>query len=1251
MELRGKLEQTSNELVLQDGGHETQLKVNASLAADIIVYFPVTADTLIGRSTTDTGSSRLQNKEFDDASCKFVDSADTTKKLAFDTQYISSGVTRTITVADGAMTVGGNTNNYDLVTKASTQTLTNKTLTSPVLTTPTINTTITSTAGAVTWSLVDDSATALSVGASGATSILVIDTTSGSEKVAVTGNMTVSGSLDVEGDINLEQIYLEDSDDSNKLQLKWNENEAASNRILNLKVNASDRTIDLSGNLVLGGTFTTAGAFTHTGAHAWGITTTAASKILTLADSDMVVGGNTNDHDIVDKTSAQTLTNKTLTSAVLTTPQINDTSADHQYIFAVSELTADRNITLPLLTSDDEFVFKDFIQTLTNKTLTTPTIGSFINANHNHSAGAGGGVIPPTSVEMQEIGTATYDDVQDWSNIVQSAGVVSGLTVSDSGSGQIDIAAGTGILKTTDSNIGQNVFFNYAGTTNVALTDESVNWIYIDYNAGSPTHGVVTDWTTLDLHTQIIIAKVYRSGTTVHIVDTTQSLFDFARIVMQSRYEVFGFQRASGLVLSSATLHLAVTAGVMWEALSRHTLAALDTAVADTFSAWYQTAGVWTEVTGQTVLDNTQYNDTTTGLAALTANRYVVHWVFIDHDDHLNVVYGIGDYTLAQAQASLVPEVPTIISEFAILIGRVIVQKSAAAATTTESAFTTLFVGTAPSDHGALTGLSDDDHTQYALLLGRSGGTTIYGGTGAGDDLTLSSTSHGTKGTVNVGEAGGTVTVLGQEVFTDAAGTTTLCLIDALDATTEATIEAAIDTLANLTSIQGHTVTLTGNLIRSGAHALTLTTTNTTDVTLPTTGTLATLAGSETLESKTLDAAIVGGAANDGTDGFVEFTDQSADAAAPSAGFTRIFSRNSKLYSRINGGAAVELGSGVTTPLFAGGYISIAGTSAAGGGIRLYEDTDNGTNYITLRAPATLADDSVVLTLPDNDGDAGNVLSTDGSGNLSWVAALSSGLNDEHVLIGDTTNTATAVDTGLLGNVSATYATATVTFDETGGAAEDIVLYTAHPFSNWDKIYFTNSGGALPTGLSVSTSYYVRDSSANYFKVAATVGGAAIEITGDGTGTTTVHSGGLIVANEVVAARMTRASTQSVNDSTFTKIQLNAAGIDTHGACDTATDYDWTCPVSGLYSMQGSLYYAVDADGYRRAHIYVDGVSVAMNQIVSAGAAADTIVTVSHLAELTVGQVVTLYGYHTAGAALNVGDAATNTFLNIYRIV
>lgn len=52
------------------------------------------------------------------------------------------------------------------------------------------------------------------------------------------------------------------------------------------------------------------------------------------------------------------------------------------------------------------------------------------------------------------------------------------------------------------------------------------------------------------------------------------------------------------------------------------------------------------------------------------------------------------------------------------------------------------------------------------------------------------------------------ISIAGTDILTDSAGTATLSNIDALDATTESTIESAIDTLANLTSVQGRTVTL-----------------------------------------------------------------------------------------------------------------------------------------------------------------------------------------------------------------------------------------------------------------------------------------------------------------------------------------------------------------------------------------------------------------------------------------------------------
>jgi hypothetical protein len=63
----------------------------------------------------------------------------------------------------------------------------------------------------------------------------------------------------------------------------------------------------------------------------------------------------------------------------------------------------------------------------------------------------------------------------------------------------------------------------------------------------------------------------------------------------------------------------------------------------------------------------------------------------------------------------------------------------------------------------------------------------------------------------------------------------------------------------------GKTLTLGGNFTHTGAHTLDLTTTANTSITLPTTGTLTTLNGSETLANKTLTSPVISSISNSGT--------------------------------------------------------------------------------------------------------------------------------------------------------------------------------------------------------------------------------------------------------------------------------------------------------------------------------------------------------------------------------------------------
>ena len=75
-----------------------------------------------------------------------------------------------------------------------------------------------------------------------------------------------------------------------------------------------------------------------------------------------------------------------------------------------------------------------------------------------------------------------------------------------------------------------------------------------------------------------------------------------------------------------------------------------------------------------------------------------------------------------------------------------------------------------------------------------------------------------------------------------------------------------------------------------------------------------------------------------------------------------------------------------------GNFVGVGGNSAAPGEIRIFEDTDNGSNYVGFKAGNNTA--SVSYVLPTADGTAGYQLTTDGSGTLSWAAAQIALAND-----------------------------------------------------------------------------------------------------------------------------------------------------------------------------------------------------------------------------------------------------------------
>ena len=170
------------------------------------------------------------------------------------------------------------------------------------------------------------------------------------------------------------------------------------------------------------------------------------------------------DGELVSTVATQTLSGKTLTSPVLTTPQINDTSSDHQYVFAASELAADRTVTLPLLAADDEFVFADHTQTLTNKTLTSATLTGLFGSVQSLS-GAGAVDVVNTVTEI----TSTGADALTLAN--GTVGQVKVITM--------NVDGGDATLTPTTFAGGTTITFNDAGDSVILVYNTTVGWVAV----------------------------------------------------------------------------------------------------------------------------------------------------------------------------------------------------------------------------------------------------------------------------------------------------------------------------------------------------------------------------------------------------------------------------------------------------------------------------------------------------------------------------------------------------------------------------------------------------------------------------------------------------------------------------------------------------------------------------------------------------------------------------------------------------
>ena len=256
----------------------------------------------------------------------------------------------------------------------------------------------------------------------------------------------------------------------------------------------------------------------------------------------------------------------------------------------------------------------------------------------------------------------------------------------------------------------------------------------------------------------------------------------------------------------------------------------------------------------------------------------------------------------------------------------------------------------------------------------------------------------------------------------------------------------------------------------------------------------------------------------------------------------------------------------------------VGNDAAAGGTVKLNEGTNNGTNFVGLKAGNNLAA-STTFTLPTADGSAGQFIKTDGSGNLAF-----STVNQFIDLAGDTgTDTYNTSETltfagtgGLVQTVTdntVTVSATSLTNSNLSGSAGITNANLANPTTTLGSSTLTL--GAATTDIAGLTSLVVDSITINGSTLSTTAGNTDIVFSPHGTGTVTVPSGYEDRAGFTTNSLANKAYVDQV-----------AQGLDAKPSARAAT----TANISGTYSNGTAGVGATITAGSNGA-IVLDGVS------------------------------------------------------------
>jgi hypothetical protein len=258
-------------------------------------------------------------------------------------------------------------------------------------------------------------------------------------------------------------------------------------------------------------------------------------------------------------------------------------------------------------------------------------------------------------------------------------GVVELPALTDNGNGTINIASG-GVFNFTLQANGNSSIVRLTDTTginNLTLTDSSTNYVYINYNSGSPIFEATLNPSIFISDGRLVpVYRVVREGNELHYLDYDSYAIGLADKHFYKDVSLRGFERQNGLILSTeATRVSTISQGSSWFGIQLFNLDENKAGTTGELYEYYLTAGVWGSAL-VTEYDSTYYSDGTNRLT-MSSNRYVSKYFFrgVESENHAYYVHGNQYNSAAAALAEPVPVVPSVITSHSIYVGKIVIQQ------------------------------------------------------------------------------------------------------------------------------------------------------------------------------------------------------------------------------------------------------------------------------------------------------------------------------------------------------------------------------------------------------------------------------------------------------------------------------------------------------------------------------------------------------------------------------------------------